>query len=889
MATTLAPDDQVGRELPRFAVEQRQLGSGLRVGVESVGGGAVAAVLVVGSGAGADPRGQEGLAHLVEHLVFRAHGPGEPALADRLARLGATYNAETELETTRFHELAPAQTMPALLVIAGERLLRPLEGVDQQDFERERAIVENELTERNEVGVYGQVMGWIQRDVFPAGHRHARPVGGSADTLRRLTLAQARSFAATHYRPQNATLLVAGALEARRPLSALVAQLPEGLRRRADGPAPANRAPLEAQPLSSPPDRAPAELRAAVVRPEIWLAYDLGNAGTRATVSRILTAPAAEAIVRQRLMREPEVLTAGFHPLELGGHAVLACQIVLEHGRRRQELARRAQNLVWSLWSDRGPPAAIETTDWQEGTPRDLRQAAVASALFGAEPLLDRALERASLFHATGAADAYDRLLGAVAVVPPDQLSDQAFTLLAPERARTLFIEPLADGPRPGPVPLAGDERLIMAGGPLRAATVGPLPRFDPPPELRAVETRTQANGLTVILVPRPQFPSVTALLGFHGGGAALPAGLLGLVRAVSPRGQNRRLASPLEVESLDGPGFTADLVRADRAHLSNALYLLASRLEAVATTDFGGLLRREQARAPAAPPPVEPRQRAAARLRTALYGEHPYAGVEDPNVMRRLNPTLPSVWLPRLYNPRNAVLVIAGDIDPARAAHLADGWFADWTAGPGCDRLSPPPVPPPARQRSRETVLITDRPITTQVEMTFACRLAAPITLRDEVAQRALAALLGGSLMTQVREEAGAAYSVDARVESLPAGGAHLALELVVDSRRLRDALRVLRADLATLAAGQIDPNALGQVRWSLERQQLLRDQTGAQLAERLFRASTLGRRPDTLTAEGEESRQLTREDLLRAFAPCLAAPVLSFVGDEATIRGAL
>src|SRR5439155_18995568 len=109
-------------------------------------------------GSGADPPGQAGLAHLVEHLAYRAHARGEPPLGDRLARLGAAYNADTGLEATRFYEVAPARALPALLAIAGERLLRPLDGVDERDFEREQSIVENELIQRNEVGVHGRVM-----------------------------------------------------------------------------------------------------------------------------------------------------------------------------------------------------------------------------------------------------------------------------------------------------------------------------------------------------------------------------------------------------------------------------------------------------------------------------------------------------------------------------------------------------------------------------------------------------------------------------------------------------------------------------------------------------------------------------------------------------------
>ena len=75
-----------------------------------------------------------------------------------------------------------------------------------------------------------------------------------------------------------------------------------------------------------------------------------------------------------------------------------------------------------------------------------------------------------------------------------------------------------------------------MDATPFRATDLGAPPRVPPPPGLRDARLMTLPNGLTVVLIPRRQFPSVTALLAFHGGGAALPPGVLELVRVVDPR-----------------------------------------------------------------------------------------------------------------------------------------------------------------------------------------------------------------------------------------------------------------------------------------------------------------------------------------------------------------
>ena len=109
----------------------------------------------------------------------------------------------------------------------------------------------------------------------------------------------------------------------------------------------------------------------------------------------------------------------------------------------------------------------------------------------------------------------------------------------------------------------------------------------------------TLRNGLPVVIVPRPQFPSVTVLLGFHGGRAALPAGVLELVRSVEPRGEGVGRTSALDIEAFDGLGWSADFINTDRAHLSNAMLLLAERLRAIAGTEWASLVQLARMRGP--------------------------------------------------------------------------------------------------------------------------------------------------------------------------------------------------------------------------------------------------------------------------------------------------
>jgi len=901
MQPTLLPDTDLQMQLPRFAVRQEVLPSGLHLGVETgETRGMVAVVTVVGSGSSADPPDHEGLAHLVEHLVYHAHPKSERPASDRLIRAGARYNADTSVDATRYYEIAPAGALGSVLEVAAERIAHPLAGVDDQDFERERAIVENELNQRNETGVYGQVVAWVQSAMFPIGHPFTRPIGGTPATLRKLTLADARGFVAEHYRPSNVSLVVTGEANLTAADGAVASRLPASLKARDTAAAPLPNKSLQAAgstvaAAASPPryDTRRGTLKAAVAFPEIWLAYDLGGGGYDTAIAKILTSRAAETAIRERLLPEREVLDVDFFALGLPGKTVLACQIVLEDDARRDQIADKAQDQIWRLWSEVGQQT-IRAWQWQQqNTVLDLRQAALADAIFGAEPFVDRALDRARMFQSTGAMDAYDRILATIGAVQPPELSARAFALLAPQQARVLFLQPVpeAQRPPPGVVGVPGnDNNLPMATARLRLADLGAPPRVSAPAGLRDAKVMTLQNGLTVVLVPRPQFPSVTALLGFHGGGAALPPGVLEMVRLVEAE-LRKRHPNRMEVIKVDGRGFTADLVRTDRRRLSNALYALADRLKIVAETDWQGLLSHAQAVATPEDirPHDEPRAVAGARLLAALYGQHPYGHRIRGADLMALDPSLAPRWLPHLYNPRNGFLVIVGDIDVNAASWLASGWFASWQGQAGAGRLTAPPLPQPGTRPTQETVQITHRPVRSQVEVTFACRLAFPTTGRERAAQSMLAELLDGYLSTQIREEAGAAYSVDGAVATLPAGGAHLVVGMTVDTRRLRDALRVLHGELDALAKGRIERGAISQARWALANEDALDYQTGLKTAAQILEAFTLGVPLDTLATDADELAHVGEKDLARAFAPCLSSRVLSLVGDEATIRASM
>lgn len=118
------------------------LPTGFRIVLQpSPGAGTVGISTIHEVGSGDDPADQPGVAHLVEHLWFRSHGPdGAPAM-ELLEQMGCNVNASTGLDTTAYHSACPADGFARALRIHGGRLADPLPGVTQEDLDAERRVV----------------------------------------------------------------------------------------------------------------------------------------------------------------------------------------------------------------------------------------------------------------------------------------------------------------------------------------------------------------------------------------------------------------------------------------------------------------------------------------------------------------------------------------------------------------------------------------------------------------------------------------------------------------------------------------------------------------------------------------------------------------------------
>src|SRR5688572_19908595 len=169
----------------------------------------VAVVSSVHAGSRNDPPGYSGLAHYVEHLLFREGGPFSSALT-LYDGSGATVNARTTADTTDYHALLPSEQLERGLWIEARRLGLGLDVVASSTAEVEREVVLREHSQRGGKSKPGvALMQAIREATFPAGHPY-RSLLTTVDTIEAQSLDTARWFFAEHYRLDRVRLIVTG-------------------------------------------------------------------------------------------------------------------------------------------------------------------------------------------------------------------------------------------------------------------------------------------------------------------------------------------------------------------------------------------------------------------------------------------------------------------------------------------------------------------------------------------------------------------------------------------------------------------------------------------------------------------------------------------------------
>ncbi|HEY1811780.1 MAG TPA: insulinase family protein [Kofleriaceae bacterium] len=709
-----------------------------------------------------DPPGQEGMAHLVEHLMFQQVEGGQSVFA-RLEGLTSYFNGFTDLDTTTYVERAPTAALGDLLAVEATRVSVPCSSISEDVFEREREVVINERAQG------GDLVAAIDALLYPEGHPYHRSILGTEASLRSITRAQACAFVERHYGASAAVLVVSGNIgepELENVIKPLLAALP------ARALAPAIAVPavpargkrmtvlggghgvLVTWPL--PPDPAKAEIVTAMAK---LLAMVVGSEGDSHVDSLVFGGDRAPMVVLGIELEHAESVETVLGRVRNGLtklHGQFAAN-VFEHTRQR------ATHLLFSQFED--------------GVARDL--------------ILARHVEAGR-----EAGDGFAQQVHAIGDVTYTQAQEIADAALDLDRATVIEIQPRAPGARSSLASLAtlihqaGQPRLdVDPADARRPATAAGAP--DP---MLGTRTRKLANGLTVVLLPMSSVPAVEVRLVLAVGTADDPATQRGLAqvaaRAIGIDVSRRSLAILLTFFEAGG-----DLdVHVDSDRTTYAVDGIDMYLDYL-LTGLAQELRPSSSEALSRALAAIPRARVHPRnpWLSAIYGaDHPYAAAPGVDIAE-LDAESVLDFRARHFTPDNATLVVAGGFDPNVANAWIDYLFSTWT-GHASPRAAP-------RARVSPAALA-------QVRDGAQVGLEIVIGARPDAASRAaqlVAAEMVSELVADIRHQLGASYGVDAALVERRLA-THYEIRGDIEAGRSVEAIGLIRDRLAELHGNSDD-----------------------------------------------------------------------------------
>jgi zinc protease len=197
------------------------------------------------NGSADDPIGKSGIAHFLEHLMFKGtenHPQGE--FSDLVAELGGQENAFTSYDYTAYFQRIGKEHLETLMVFEADRMTSLL--LTDEVVTPERDVVLEERRMRTDNDPSAQLDEAVQAALF-AHHPYGTPIIGWQHEIESLNREDALAYYRRFYTPENAILIVAGDVEAQEVLR---------LARETYGKIPARAEPPRRNRTKEPPHRA---------------------------------------------------------------------------------------------------------------------------------------------------------------------------------------------------------------------------------------------------------------------------------------------------------------------------------------------------------------------------------------------------------------------------------------------------------------------------------------------------------------------------------------------------------------------------------------------------------------------------------------------------------
>jgi zinc protease len=155
--------------------------------------------------------GETGMAHLLEHLMFKG-SPRYQHPDEEFSKRGARNNGSTWLDRTNYYETFPSNpdNLRWALAFESDRMLRAF--IARKDLDSEMTVVRNEF-ERGENSPFRVLFQRVQSAAFN-WHNYGKTTIGNRSDIENVSIERLQAFYHLYYQPDNAVLLIAGRFDA---------------------------------------------------------------------------------------------------------------------------------------------------------------------------------------------------------------------------------------------------------------------------------------------------------------------------------------------------------------------------------------------------------------------------------------------------------------------------------------------------------------------------------------------------------------------------------------------------------------------------------------------------------------------------------------------------
>ncbi|MEH2435603.1 MAG: pitrilysin family protein [Nostoc sp.] len=712
-------------------------------------------------------KGQNGISHQLEHLMFKGTTDRPVQFGRLFSALGSQFNAFTSYDETAYFGTVQRDKLEALLTLEADRMENSLVGPDQLTSEK-RVVISELQGYENSPGY--RLSRAVMQDAFP-NRAYGLPVGGTKADVEKFTVEQVRNYYQTYYSPENATLVITGDFATESVLK-VVKETYGKLPKRPKTAVVKNSAQVNAS--SSIAKKAPIVLKqpgSAALLQAVYPLPDIKHPDVPAidVMDAILTGGRSSRLY-QALVESGLASSASGNAAELIEPGWYEINATAAPGQKLEKIGQVLQESLAKLQEQR------VTTEELNRAKTQLQ----ASYILGNQDITSQATQLGYNQTVAGDYRFIEKYLAAIAKVTPAQVQKVAKTYLIPAKQTIGFFEPTQPDGKPG-ASSAGSSRTVENFSPGKPVDPAELAKYLPPAtsatdsaKQSLPEELTLNNGLRVLLLRDRNLPTINlsgqidAGTEFDGNQKAGLANLtaanlmngtqtknaLTLAKTLEDRGADLNFGASREGVSVSGEGLSVNLpilIQTLADVLENATFP-ADQLELSRQRALTGLKVQLD----------DPRGLGRQVFQQAIYPEnHPFHSFPTAESLKSITRDDLLGFYQTHYRPDNTTIALVGDFDPVKVKPLLNQAFGKWSATGKPPVLKIPSVPLPQTLTRLNKVIPGKSEAVTYIGYNGISRkdprYYAALVLNQILGGDTLASRLG----TEVRDRQGLTYGI--------------------------------------------------------------------------------------------------------------------------------